>query len=281
MRAPSDLLATVLVALFAVGCAAAQPPAAAVAAPPQPKRDPHSAPKYQAFNKLDKRDAILLDSGLNDVDRLALIDADATATQCTDVLARAQWEQDTWNVASAQAHYDNCTIDASTAYLRAQLAEAEKQAKAGDAYKALAALGRAAHSLQDFFIHTNYVELVAAQYGRLDDVPVLELWNPQSDAELTSLKAKGLLSGTVFWESGQCPAGTPSHEAVNKDDDEKSTQGRKVIEAWGCTHYRAAYELARRATARMLRGRLSKSETIKLRCGSKFGFGMTFDRRKP
>jgi hypothetical protein len=258
---------------------ASPPPPAPPASPP-----PHAAAPFPGFKALgeDSRDAAGLTSGLSNSNRLKMIDASELATRCSDVLARAQWEQDVYAVATPEAHFDNCFIDASVAYLRKDLALADSLAAQGKTFDALAALGRVVHSTQDFYIHTNYVELAAAKYPNRDDAPVVDLWSPTSDATLAELRVRGLVSGTVLYIlRDQCPSPKLTHADLNKDEPD-STRGKQTLSPWNVSHHRAAYDLAHAASSRLVRERLKSTawSLVRSQCGENYGFALAFDKRR-
>jgi hypothetical protein len=148
-------------------------------------------------------------------------------------------------------------------------------------YEALAALGHVVHSLQDFFMHTNYVELVAASGVARNQVPVLELWSTASDATIAGMRP-GLVSGSVLWEPrDQCPRGQPTHAALNKDN-ATTPRGAQVVTPWDVTHYRAAYDFARSAAVRLVKTRLQSQgwTAVADHCGPNYAIAVTFDQRR-
>jgi hypothetical protein len=235
-----------------------------------------------------KRDAVGLGSGMNTANILAAIASNPIATRCTDALVRGQWDQDISAVITPEAHFDNCLIDLSVDYLRQELKRADAHATSGRVWDALTALGRVAHSLQDFYAHTNYVEISADAFADRSAVPAVALWSPSSDAALADLRHKGLVSGTVVYERGeQCPVDPQKHAKLTHDDDLakddlKWPEGKKIVPAWNITHYRAAYLFARDASAELIQGRLKSPEwdSVVRQCGLNYGYGLTFDQRR-
>jgi hypothetical protein len=112
--------------------------------------------------------------------------------------------------------------------------------------------------VQDFYAHTNYVELMAIEHPTFAEVPIVELWRAEGMQRLQQLEGKGLVSGYVWWEPGdKCGPPNTSHADLNKDSDQ-SSEGAKFIQPWGMTHFRAAHELAIRATRAYLNEFLSR-----------------------
>jgi hypothetical protein len=223
------------------------------------------------------------DSALTDEDLAKLVDGDAKARSCTDAVIRAHWQQDIAKLLSAEAHFDNCKIDASIAYLRAEYAQADAAAAAGNVDVALRHLGHVIHSVEDFFAHTNFVELSAERFDTPTAVPVLVLWSPSSNAVLAPFKPR-LVSGRIFAEalvdSGACPPDTPRHGAMNKDSP-TSERGATFVERWHMSYYRATVELTHRACAKLLRETLQRPTWAAVRgaCGTTFGFSLKVDYR--
>lgn len=102
-------------------------------------------------------------------------------------LRKALYWQDTYHQFESKAHFDNCDFDGAARYITELLAEtgthveaAGKAKVAGDkaatqksALSAFFSLGQALHGTQDFYAHTNYVELHAHKAKKVTDIPVL------------------------------------------------------------------------------------------------------------
>ena len=135
-------------------------------------------------------------------------------------------------------HFDNCNFAGAIDHIAAQWAVIDEL---GDHYadSALAAFGALLHTTQDFYAHSNWIEL----HEQVAPVPV---WNQT----LASLPA-GIISGT--WLLGfpkLCPSGTPSHSQLNKDSP-KSKEGAKIVASGpnkGETLFDLAYATAFAAT---------------------------------
>ena len=85
------------------------------------------------------------------------------------------------------------------------------------ARQAFFALGQALHGVQDFYAHTNYVELQAPKVTRVTNIEVVAPWQAAGRARIEQLRKDGLYSGHVFWGFPQkCPSGTPSHHDLAK-----------------------------------------------------------------
>ena len=279
-----------LTSLYLVGCAAANAgPAAASRAPgldvPPERTDAHSAAEFPGLEALpeDEVGVHSLAAPFETSTHTEMIRDGSLPSHCVDLLAKAQWRQDVVLSTWAPAHFDNCRFDEGHRYIASLLADAEGAAAKGDRDGMLVALGRALHGIQDFYAHTNYVELMASGApAGLADVPVLDVWGPDGPQRLRDLVAKGLVSGHVWWEPGDtCQAPFVTHAALNKDSP-KSTEGAKVIAAWGMTEFRAAHELAIRATHKYLHEFLARPAWAALvgsDCNGLVGFDVTSDRR--
>ena len=57
-----------------------------------------------------------------------------------------------------------------------------------DAYRAFQDLGHAFHASQDFFAHTNYVELQAPKVKKVTDIEVLAPWRPKGVERIKKLR---------------------------------------------------------------------------------------------
>lgn len=245
----------------------------------------HAPPEFEGYDSIgaDKRGVFNASDPFNSTIHAEIIDQNPGAKRCTDILSRAQWRQDIVKALTASAHFDNCQFTESLAYMQQQLNQADKEAVAGDPARALAALGRALHGVQDFYSHTNYVELMAQRHARFEDVPMLPLWTTEGRQRLQALVGEGLVSGKVFWESGDlCDASVPAHSTLAKDS-AATERGKQPVARWHMTHYRAARELAEQATRAFLRNSLKKAgwQSVREHCSNLVGYLIVFDRRSP
>lgn len=154
-------------------------------------------------------------------------------------------------------HFDDCNFTGGSGVVASSQAEAVAQLDPSTATPeadllAIRAFGRSLHALQDFYAHTNWVELGGDVLvdGSLDAFPTLSPYSPipssgfvvvqgrkpkhaaltrNEDAayptnavvsvKLGRKRAPGLISGTVDYEEGNfCPAPVAmTHEELNKD----------------------------------------------------------------
>jgi hypothetical protein len=245
----------------------------------------HEAPEYPGFNKvrLEQRRAVGIGSGPSFATEIHvdLVENTPESLACTNILARAQWRQDILLALDAKAHFDNCQFQTTNEYLIELLMEAESAAKKNDRDQALAALGRALHAIQDFYSHTNYVELSERRFQKPDDIPIVPVWNDAGRSEIIKQAQNGLVSGNVWWEPGaRCKAPARSHGELNKDTP-ASSSGKQMIQIWNETQHQVARDLARRATLEFLRTEFSKPELSKLgeQCKGRIGVMLMTDNR--
>ncbi len=134
------------------------------------------------------------------------------------------------NLGSSGVHCDNCAFGEGALRV-ANCWSAISSEKDRFSQKALKAFGGLLHTTQDFYAHSNWVEL------HRDRSPV-PLW----DQHPASLPA-GIFSGTIdFEEPKHCGPGTPDHNHLNKDTD-SSKQGGKTVSG-GPNSGRSYFELA-------------------------------------
>jgi hypothetical protein len=267
--------------LSLVGCAGASP--GAVRGAPPDQKNAHSATEFPGLGGLtdDQVGVHSLEAPFETSIHTSIIREGSLPSQCVELLARAQWRQDVVLSTWAPAHFDNCRFDDSAQYIAALLGEAEAAVAHGDRDAMMVGLGRALHAVQDFYAHTNYVELMAKEVPSFADVPVVDVWHPGAQDRLRALAAKGLVSGEVWWEPGSaCASPSRTHAELNKDSP-KSTEGVKLTAPWDMTGFRAAHELALRATHEYLHEFLSRPAWKALLgdCAGTLAFGSESDRR--
>lgn len=127
-------------------------------------------------------------------------------------------------------HFDNCAFAGSIEHIAAEWAVIEQSGHThGDV--ALAAFGALLHTTQDFYAHSNWIEL------HVDQAPI-PVWNQRLD----SLPA-AIASGTWWMGSPKlCGPGAPSHDQLNKDSP-TSNEGKKVV-ATGPNAGKSLFDLA-------------------------------------
>jgi hypothetical protein len=149
----------------------------------------------------------------------------------------------------SRIHFDNCAFSEGAEYIEKEWSIISGS---GDRFgkTALAAFGRLLHTVQDFYSHSNWIEL----HMDTDPIPVWDL-KPES-------LPPGTCSGT--WILGIpkcCPGGTPTHQELNKDNPD-SQEGSKVVPSGphkGKSLFDLAYEAAIRASSEQFK-RLGKGD---------------------
>lgn len=180
---------------------------------------------------------------------------------------RALYWQDTRHQFESKAHFDNCDFDGSVGYVNdlmeevaAYVAEAERQKAAGDKrrYKnalrlAYFSLGQALHAVQDFYAHTNYIELEGIKHSQVQDVPIVDFWEREGGDHLAELRKNGLISGFVSWGSPKvCKDATVTHGDLAKDSADTKAGKIRLPMLQNETQFEVAFSLAQRASARFL-----------------------------
>lgn len=254
---------------------AAQAPAAA-AAPAEPQAPLPAPDTWAGLHKL-RNDQVLewaaVGAGAPPFGTPRHTKLGEVAGMCSDKLASAQWRQDTLKQFDATAHFDNCTFEPSIAYVNELLADVDRLAgkpnpSNDDVMKAMELLGRALHSIQDFYSHTNYVELMDARKATFDELLVLPVWTKDGAKKVLDLaRTGGLVSGRVWWGAPKQCAGTVKTHAQMAKDDEDTPAGQAVLPNWKLTGYRAAYQLAGWATIQFLREMYAKWPALPSVCG--------------
>lgn len=209
-------------------------------------------------------------------------------------LRKALYHQDTIHQFESKAHFDNCDFDAATAYITNLLEEvdrhvtsAQKAKATGDSVNlkkasgdAFFTLGQALHGVQDFYAHTNYVELQVPLVKKVVDIEILAPWRDDGRDRISKLRQNGLLSGFVFWGFPQkCPSGTISHGDLAKDSANTNSGARLVKHLQNLSHYRIAVFLAREASLSLLRDAFKRWPLLKELNGPNVTFEVILDRR--
>ncbi|MCW5640954.1 MAG: hypothetical protein KIT63_02515 [Rhodoferax sp.] len=183
-------------------------------------------------------------------------------------LRRALFYQDSIHQFESKAHFDNCDFDSATAYIDSLLNEADGYVKAagiaektGDksalensAKAAFFAIGQALHAAQDFYAHSNYIEMSVASVKDATEIPVVPMWTQEGKVLLKQLRDKGLVSGYVFWGVPQkCAAGVKSHKELAKDSESTVSGKVRVPHLENLSRFRLAVVAARAASSQLLR----------------------------
>jgi len=206
-------------------------------------------------------------------------------------LRKALYFQDLVHQTASHAHFDNCDFEGSLKYIDSRVALAESQVnlsmRTGGATtereiaEAFFALGQALHAIQDFYAHSNYVELVARKANRLTDLQILPVWKEQGKVELRGLVSNGgLVSGRVWWGSPKhCPASVPTHGDLAKDS--AVNAGAFVFETIKekPDAHTVARFLAKRASVEFMRFAFERFPALREASGPAIAFEVMLDQR--
>jgi hypothetical protein len=142
-------------------------------------------------------------------------------------------------------HFDNCTFALGVQRIDDlwQLIEAD------DSSLRYVRFGTMIHTVQDFYAHSNWIELHEAQ----SPVPV---W----DLSLGSLPAD-IVSGTFILDfPKECGPDAPTHDQLNKDGPD-TPEGRKTVES-GPNKGRTLFDLAFAAALEATRVQFARLESV-------------------
>jgi hypothetical protein len=209
-------------------------------------------------------------------------------------LRKALYLQDTYHQFESKAHFDNCDFDAAIAYIDELYAEAGRyvdaaaKAKAAGkkdemqkaALSAFFALGQTLHGVQDFYAHTNYVELQVGGVKAVTDIPLVLPWREEGKARIAELRKAGLISGFVFWGFPQaCPSGTISHGKLAKDAATTTSGKVAIAHLKNLNQYKIAVFLARETSLRLMTDAFKKWPLLKELNGELVALDVLVDRR--
>lgn len=209
-------------------------------------------------------------------------------------LRRALYLQDTYHQFESKAHYDNCDFDGANDYIDILWEEVDIHVRAGReakdkgdepgltaaVKKAFFALGQALHGAQDFYAHTNYVELSVDGVKKSTDIPIVTPWKPTGKDRIKKLLGNGLVSGYVFWGFPQkCLSETPSHADLAKDKATTTSGAVKVSHLENRNHYQIAVQLAREASQELIDDAFQRWPLLKEVNGKHVAFEILVDRR--
>lgn len=209
-------------------------------------------------------------------------------------LRKALYQQDIIHQFESKAHFDNCDFDSATTYITSLLDEAgtyvdkaqnaqdtgdlaTRDEAAGDAFFAI---GQALHAVQDFYAHSNYVEMQAPKAKKLADIEVIAPWQAKGRERIKDLRKYGLYSGYVFWGVPQrCPSGTTSHGDLAKDTASTPSGGKKLPNLQNYTQYKVAVFLAKEASVGLVEDSFKRWPLLKQLNGQYVAFEALVDRR--
>lgn len=209
-------------------------------------------------------------------------------------LRKALYVQDLWHQFESKAHFDNCDFDNALDYVDSLVDEAgthvaaiEKAKASGDrtgmqtaAKKAFFALGQALHAVQDFYAHSNYVELQAPKVQVVTDLEIIRPWRKEGRDRIAELRKGGLISGVVWWGLPQkCPSGTKSHDDLAKDSEKTKSGGTRVAHLENRSRYQIARFLAREASEQLMTDAFKRWPLLKEVNGENLAFELIIDQR--
>lgn len=209
-------------------------------------------------------------------------------------LRKALYWQDILHQFESKAHFDNCDFDSATSYITSLLEEADghvgnaqKAKDSGDkvgteasAAKAFFALGQALHAVQDFYAHTNYVEMATPKVKKITDIEVIAPWRQKGRDRIQELRGQGLYSGYVFWGFPQkCPPGTASHGDLAKDSVTTKSGAKLLSHLQNFSQYKVAVVLARQASLQLMTDAFKRWPLLKELNGPHVPLEILVDRR--
>jgi hypothetical protein len=150
----------------------------------------------------------------------------------------------------SQVHFDNCDFPGGVTHIEGLW---NAIYETGDKYSsvALTAFGALLHTTQDFYAHSNWIELHEQQ------API-----PVWDQKVANLPAK-IVSGT--WLLGfpkLCGPNAPTHSALNKDSP-TSTEGAKIVGS-GPNQGKSLFDLAYATALAATRLQYARFSAVKL-----------------
>lgn len=176
-------------------------------------------------------------------------------TPYQEQLWSALWHQDTIGQVNSAAHFDNCNFEGALNYIDSLIQEIDEEQKTQTNLVELRKfsfyrIGKAAHAIQDFYAHTNYIEMNAINTKIItpDDIKIIPVWTPEGEKQIATLQKNGLVSGYFFLGTpNRCPSGAVSHKELAKDN-EKTQSGSQYIDKFGKNQFQVTKYLASKAT---------------------------------
>lgn len=161
-------------------------------------------------------------------------------------------------------HFDNCAFDCSVEAINRRWALIDEQSDRFGPV-ALNAFGGLLHTTQDFYSHSNWVELHVDQ----DPIPV---WD-----QIVANLPTDIVSGTfpLDWPK-KCGPGAPTHGELNKDDP-SSKEGQKIVDSGpnkGSSLFTLAFDAATAASRVQFKRLASGSSSPAIRSSSPLPTGL-------
>ena len=220
---------------------------------------------------------------------------------CSEQLNAAIYRQDILHAFESYAHYDNCAFESTYDYIQSLVKESDRYFRSAPEHwqdqntvpkpvlKGMLSMGQILHAVQDFYAHSNYVELVQkiTPVPRRDqDIPVAVVWTKEGHEQIKNLVQKGLVSGRVWWTlPHHCEKDAPTHAELAKDS--AGTVAGASLSVWNRAlgnkkqkNYSVAYNLAHRGTRDFLQWSGVKWPLIEKYCGQTVKYLIVKDRRQ-
>ena len=220
--------------------------------------------------------------------------ADLASSPYVGALRKGLYYQDILHQLELKAHFDNCDFNSSMDYMTALLDEAQTHVAAAESARssgnpdkmqaavkqAFLALGQAIHGVQDFYAHSNYVEMQVPKVKDVVDIEIIPLWRESGRERVGQLRAEGLVSGYVSWGfPKKCPAGALSHADLAKDSASTKSGKRLVPHLQNINQYRIAVFLAREASLKFMTEAFKRWPLLKEVNGPHVPVDVLVDRR--
>ena len=155
------------------------------------------------------------------------------------LLNKAHWHQDIFHFFGSRHHFDNCCFedginqinnlqkDNDADYAKLTQIQKEKDRKRLKE-KIIFRMGRILHSAQDFFSHSNYVEIMQNEFEEIEEVPAVEFLSETGQKRILELSKNGLFSERFFISfPHKCDKNKMGKQSFNKDGP-KHEAGKKL-----------------------------------------------------
>ena len=142
-------------------------------------------------------------------------------------------------------------------------------------------MGQALHGVQDFYAHTNYIELVAPHASKVTDIKLVLHWKDSGRNHIAALREAGLVSGVVWWGlPKKCPSGTETHSDLAKDNAKTDSGKIRIANLRNITQYQIAEFLARETSLKLMEHAYDTWPILREASGDHVAFETMVDRRK-
>lgn len=220
--------------------------------------------------------------------------------RCSEQLNAAIYRQDILHAFESYAHFDNCAFSDTYEYIQSLVKRSDDHFQStrngwGDGNKipqsimdGMLNLGQILHAVQDFYAHSNYVELVQEIQPipeREQNIPILSIWTKEGFNQLLHLINQGLISGRVWWTfPHKCTEGGATHAELAKDTATSpagvsSSIWKRAVGNKKQNNYNVAYNLAHRGTREFLQWSGERWPQIEKFCGKTLKYITVKDRR--